>query len=707
MKLNTDLTHTINLLFSSGNEQTKDKVAKELLPILGDLSLSDDVFAAMCSLYKGKFPSHFEKLYTKKIDIDRLSCVKLNIMLQNGELSTDQLSRLSEQKFIKKLSLAALLTAAKTTAKNDQRASFRFVRTAGSKINDTTSLYAALNILKTIGSKKDRYAKLTKIKIALAGNCTLRTLADYLKAGMLCHNIDADVWEAPFDQWAGQMLDNNSDLYRYAPSFLVLHLSSLGLTISGIKDQFESIDILEKCIDAVTGRASIKVVLILPGPMEEECYGSSKYYVWRSHFTAELKKRLGAKVVFVDPIFSITDIGSDRWFASRFWYHAKLPCHPNAMISVGHHVAITLARCISSSVKVVVCDLDNTLWGGIVGDEGYQNLKLDAHSLGGPYIRLQAFFKTLIEKGILLVAVSKNNEEDVREVFSKREEMLLKEEDFTMIVANWTSKSENIAKVAESLNLGLEHFCFIDDSPFEREEVRTSLPDVIVPELPKDPEDFVPFLAKSDLFYIPTHTEEDKNRLHYYRDEIERSKAMGESGDLDSFLRNMNIKVRHSEINGENIDRVVQLVNKTNQFNLTTRRHDQARIRQHMDDNNVFSHCYKVSDRLGDSGIVGVLIAIPGEEADVYSIDSWLLSCRVMGRTVERGMFEHVLLWMKDRNVRRLVGEYMPTKKNRSAASLYEELGFNRIKSQTDNLYRYAYDLTVPYRGNKYITLCG
>ena len=707
MKINSDLPNMIKLLFNSGNRYAKDKIAKKLLSIVDNISLSDEVYAALCPLYKGKFLKDFEKLYAKKGAIDKSLYAKLNMILQNNELSTNQLSWLSEQEFIKNLSLTSLLAAAKATAKDNQDASFRFIKIAGVKINNTASLYTALNILKVIGSKKKIYSKLTKTKIALAGNCSLKPLADYLKVGMLSYDMDADVWEVPFDQWAGQMLDNNSELYQYAPSFLVLYLSSLGLTASGGKDGFEFLGILKKCVDTITRRGPIKIILILPEPMEEEYYSSSEHYLWRNHFTAELKRQLETKVVFIDPISSIIDIGRVAWFASRFWYHAKLPCHPNAVISLGRHVAITLAHCISLPVKVIACDLDNTLWGGIVGEVGYRNLELDVHSLGGPYIRLQAFFKTLIKKGILLVAVSKNNEEDIREVFSKREEMLLKWEDFTMIIANWAPKSENLAQIAKTLNLGLEHVCFIDDSPFEREQVKSSLPDVIVPELPKDPEDFVSFLVESGLFHIPKYIEEDKNRLHYYRKEVERNKAMRGSGDLDSFLRKMNIKVWPSEINEENIDRVVQLVNKTNQFNLTTRRYDCARISKYMNNKNVFSYCYKVTDRIGDSGITGVIIAMPEDEKGVYGIDTWLLSCRVMGRTVERAMFEHLLLWMKNHNVHKLIGEYIPTKKNTPVASLYKELGFNCIKSQSNKLYRYSYNLTAPYKGNKYITLRG
>jgi FkbH-like protein len=544
-----------------------------------------------------------------------------------------------------------------------------------------------------------------RTSVAVVGNCTLKPLVDYLRTALPHRHIDADIWEAPFDQWANQMLDKASELYRREPSFIIVYLSSLGLTTAGTKEHFESIGILKDCVDAVKNSISTRVILILPEPLEEEYHASSKYYYWREHFTEEVKKCLREKVVFIDPISVIADMGRDKWFASRFWYHGKFPCHPDALIALGRRVAVTIANCTSSPVKVVVCDLDNTLWGGVVGEDGYENLLLDVHSLGGPYIRLQGFLKTLTEKGTLLVAVSKNNENDVREVFEKRGEMLLKWNDFTMIMANWRPKSENIVHAARALNLGLKEFCLIDDSPFEREEARASLPDIIVPELPSAPEDFVPFLAKSDLFHIPVQTDEDRNRAGYYRSQAERNTAMKESGNMDLFMRSLNIKVRCKKIDKENIERVIQLVNKTNQFNLTTRRYDHEQIKKFMVDTDVFAYCYGVTDVFGDSGITGVLIAVPRDGGNAYCIDIWLLSCRVMGRTVEKGIFRHLVEWLNSRGAGKIFGDYIPSSKNTPVENLYGELGFDLVEKRDKGVCRYERCLTKPYEDNKYVTL--
>ena len=571
-------------------------------------------------------------------------------------------------------------------------------------IKNMTTLNNALRRWKEFGAEKDRLDGLIKTKIAITGNCTLKPLADYLRVGMFLYDIDAEVFEFPYDQWANQMLDQNAELYHYNPSFLVLYLSSLGLTCSGSKMQFEVINILENCIDNIERNSSIRVVMILPELLEEEYYTSSKIYMWRNHFTFELFQRFESRLIFIDPNQVITDIGRRDWFSSRFWYHAKMPCHPNALISLGRHIAITVAHCISLPVKVVVCDLDNILWGGIVGEDGWQNLKLDVYSTGGPYIRLQALLKGLTEKGILLVAVSKNNEEDVREVFVKRDEMLLQWDDFTMVVANWLPKSGNIANIAKTLNLGLKYFCFIDDSPFERQEVRHALPEVNVPEMPVNPEEYISFLMESGLFHIPVLTDEDIKRTTFYRSEMARGKSREESTDYSSYLKSLGLKIYPFKIGNGNMDRVVQLINKTNQFNLTSRRYDYELVQKFAVDDNVFSYCYMVSDSFGDSGITGVLIAIPSDESDAYIIDTWLLSCRVMGRTVEKAMFEHLLSWSKSLGINTIIGEYIPTEKNKPVNNLFKELGFNKLAHDNNTIHAYRYDVIWPYTDNKYVT---
>ncbi len=583
----------------------------------------------------------------------------------------------------------------------DGAAALRLLQEDARQRRTPAQLAAGLRALERFGT--DTLAVLTRPRIYVIGNCSMKPLVDSLRFALLPHGMNAEIKEAAFDQWASELLDADSALYRFEPAFVIVYLSSLGLTGGGTRTDIDVGELLENGLRQLRQRCSARVLLVLPEPMEEEIDPTSPFVAWRSALVADLRRRLDEAAILVDPTPLIMDLGSANWFAARYWYHAKLPCHPNALIALGQHLATTIARCIVRPIKVIACDLDNTLWGGIVGEDGWQGLRLDPHGTGAPYIRLQAYLKDLAERGVLLVALSKNNEADVREVFEKRSEMLLKWEDFAAIRANWKTKSENLRELGETLRLDPAAFCLLDDSPFERAEVRHALPVLTVPELPVAPEDFLPFLARCGLFQIPIVTAEDRERGRYYRAETAREVSLQSSANFEDFLRTLDLRAVAEPIDDTNIERVVQLIGKTNQFNLTTRRHDIAMIHRFVEDQSAFTYCYRVLDRFGDSGLTGVLIA--GCNMGSCRIDTWLLSCRVMGRTIERAMFAHLLDWLRARNVTRLEAEYLPTKKNEPTMKLLPELGFVEVARAVDGSTSYQRSTDVEYDGNSFVRL--
>ncbi|MBF0540392.1 MAG: HAD-IIIC family phosphatase [Nitrospirae bacterium] len=678
---------------------------KNLLSILKRFTLYEEIdYEKISPLLKDVLINEFKKIQNSMNNLTIVDYIKLNILLTNNELLINELLWLSEQKFIINLSASSLIVGANRLINENPVASYNLLKAAGKKINNPIILNSAQEILKKL-NKSTLLADQIKIKIAVAGNCTLDTLSNYLILGMLSYNIDADVWTVPFDQWAAQILDNNSELYRFNPSFLIIYLSSLGLTVSGTRFSFEILKLLSDCIDKISRDTSIKILMILPEPMEEENNLGLNNYSWRKNLIFEIMKRFENRVIFIDTEAFILEIGVKIWFASRYWYQAKFPCHPNALLKLGHRVALILARCIMMPIKVIAIDLDNTLWGGVVGEDGWENLRMDVYSTGGPFIRLQAFLKNLKDNGIVLVIVSKNNNEDITEVFKKRDEMLLKIDDFTLIEANWSPKSENIMNIAKKLNINLNNFCFIDDSFFEREEVRSILPEVIVPEMPQLPEDYVSFLVNTGLFYTPIQTEEDRNRSILYKTELNRKDAMQKSKEINSFLEELDIKLHAQRINDQNINRVVQLINKTNQFNLTTRRYSYEQVVRFAKDEEIFSYCYKAEDKFGDIGIVGVLLAKSAESQDCYIIDTWLLSCRAMGRTIEYGMFDHLLKWLNKKGINRLIGEIIPTKKNIPIRHLLSDIGFYNIEDKGNNSNLFEYNVSQLFEKNEFVDL--
>ena len=621
---------------------------------------------------------------------------RLNLLLTAEDLEPNALELLAGNRNLHRLSARALIKAAKGCLPEKPAAAKRFITWATSRLNDINMLGELVGVAEQAMSHPECVAGLPEVKVAVAGNCTLNYLASFLVPGLLGMNVKPTVRDMPFDQWASLMMNPESELYTYNPSFVVLYLSSLGLTTAGTRLGMDGVDMLAQCMKTFYSRSSAKLVLVMPEPLIEERHAGNSYWLWRREACDRIIEAAGDQAIWIDTAALQSIHGREHWYAPRFWHHAKIPCHPGALLEVGREVSLSIARAIVQPVKVVVCDCDNTLWGGVVGEDGWENVNLDVHSSGAAFLRLQAFLKDLSAKGVLLVAVTKNNEEDVRQVFDSRDELILKWDDFIMVEANWNPKSANIAAVAKTLNLGLKNFCFLDDSPFERSEVRTALPEVIVPELPTSPDEYVPFLVSSGLFHIPTVTEEDSSRSEMYRAEAARSRTLKSMGDLDSFLRSLELRVDVRPIGSDNINRVVQLVNKTNQFNLTTRRHSFEAIEHFSIAPEVYAYCVRVYDRFGDSGITGVLIA--GPEADgAYLIDTFLLSCRVIGRTIERAMFAHLISWLKEQNVALLRGRYIPSERNMPTASLLEELGFEPGVSALE------YEVGRGYSENKFV----
>lgn len=540
--------------------------------------------------------------------------------------------------------------------------------------------------------------------VAVLGNCTLTNLCQSIEAGLLTQGVIASCTEGPYDQWAGELMNPHSVVAHQAPSFVVVYLSMLGLTDGGLQPPK---DVLETLISALNGyleRSGSRIILVLPEPLAEEADPALPHARWRHGVMCSLRNGLDGRIWLLDPASTLASVGAGIWFAPRLWFAAKIPAHPDALLRLGDEIALMIARMMFPQVKVVACDMDNTLWGGVVGEDGWEGIELDPHEAGAAYLRLQAYLKHLSQQGILLAAISKNNEADVREVFEKRREMILSWEDFAVTKVNWQPKSANLREAIASLNLGLDSVVFLDDAAFERAEVRQALPDVMVPELPTSPDEYVPFLLEQRLFWTPPATAEDLARSRMYRDEARRRQAQANSTDYGSFLRSLSLRMAARPIGADTLERAVRLINKTNQFNLTVRRHDSTTVLGLAQDETVYCHVFETSDAFGNSGVTGVLIAVP--DGNSYAIDTWLLSCRVMGRTFETAMFIHLLDWLRCRDATRLNATYRPAPKNKPVADLLPRMGFVPLAMpETDGSCRYCFDVTGRWPDNSYVAL--
>jgi FkbH-like protein len=407
----------------------------------------------------------------------------------------------------------------------------------------------------------------------------------------------------------------------------------------------------------------------------------------------ELRDSLPSGAVFVDLEHVSGEIGRERFYDPRRYFWTKQPFSEDGTVRLARHISAGIRAQITGPKKVLVLDLDNTLWGGVVGETGPLGIRLGDGPDGEAFSAFQKHLKRLSERGIVLAACSKNNDADAREPFEKNPNMVLSLDDFAQFEASWDPKAIAIRRIAKALELGLDSFVFFDDNPAEQEHVRQALPEVMVVDVPDDPAEYIRTLDAGLWFEAVDLTDEDRARAKHYRAARRRRDTEVQFESIDSYLESLEMVADLRSIDEPDMDRVVQLIGKTNQFNLTTRRHGPDQVRRMLTDPTSIGLTLRVADRFGDYGLVSVLIAVADPDATTsLVIDTWLMSCRVISRTVEEFLFNALVEAARSRGIESLVGVYAPTAKNALVKDLFERLGFTRLKD--------AHGDSVTYRLN-------
>ena len=369
-------------------------------------------------------------------------------------------------------------------------------------------------------------------------------------------------------------------------------------------------------------------------------------------------------------------------------------------------LALFIARCLRPLIvprrKAIALDLDNTLWGGVVGEDGVGGLKLGHEFPGNVHLRIQRELLELRNMGVLLVLLSKNNEADVRQAFSLPE-MLLKWDDFAIRKVNWNHKYANLREAARELGLGLDSFALIDDSDYEREQMRQSLPEVLILNDTPDPLRTLQSLWETDAFDSLSVTDEDRGRHRDYTVRAARDSATHQE-DLGTFLKSLRMEATIEEIGPSNIERIVAMIGKTNQFNLTTKRHSHPEVREMLNSPGSIAVALRLRDKFGDQGIVGLVLAIPAADGSTLRIDSFLVSCRALGRGVEDALWAAVMNRAHSQGIRTVEAEYCATAKNGLVANLYDRLGL-RLIEQNSSSTRYRLNPVEPRAFPSWIAL--
>ena len=369
----------------------------------------------------------------------------------------------------------------------------------------------------------------------------------------------------------------------------------------------------------------------------------------------------------------------DKWSAPNYWHMYKYAVAAPAIPYLAYNVANIVKSVYGKNKKVLNLDLDNTLWGGIIGDDGADNIEIGQEtSLAQAYGEFQEYIKLQKQLGVLLTVNSKNDEEIALSGL-RRPDSILREQDFINIKANWNAKSQNLIETAEELNLLPESFVFVDDNPAERDIITKQVYGVAVPEI-KNVEHYIQILDRSGFFEVTSFSVEDSNRLGMYQDDIKRNKLKAAFKDYDEYLRSLEMKAEIQRFIPAYMSRIAQLTNKSNQFNLTTKRYSQSEIEEIAASSDYITLYGRLSDKFGDNGVVSVVIGrIGGEQKDVLHIELWLMSCRVLKRNMEYAMMDVLMEQAQKAGIKKIMGYYYPTAKNGMVKDFYAMQGFTKI----------------------------
>ncbi|HXF45905.1 MAG TPA: HAD-IIIC family phosphatase [Burkholderiaceae bacterium] len=541
-----------------------------------------------------------------------------------------------------------------------------------------------------------------RVRLALLSACTVDHLAPAIRVAGLRHGLLFDVRLGSYAQYRQEILEPGSSLQQFAPEVVVLSLSAREFIadVPLAADEAEAERAVARAVAEVralwrAARSRFRATVVQQTMLDvaEPVFGSYDALVPAApaRLIARLNEHLvraaGEEGVLpLDVARAAARDGIDTWFDVARWLQGKLEIAPAAAPRYGELLARLIAAARGRSRKCLVLDLDNTLWGGAIGDVGVAGIVLGQGSaLGEAYLAVQRYAKRLQERGIILAVCSKNDPAIAEAAFRDHPEMVLQRSDFAAFVANWNDKAENLRAIAERLNIGLDSLVFVDDNPAERARIRASLPMVAVPELPDDPALYVRTLADAGYFEAVSFTAEDRNRAESYAADAGREALKSVAQSMDDFLRGLQMTVEYGPARPVDLARVTQLLNKTNQFNTTTRRYAAEEVSALAHDAGALLLQFRLLDRFGDNGLVSVMILRrTSGEADVFEIDNWVMSCRVFGRQLEFEAMTIAVEAARAAGARAIEARFVPTERNGVISHLFETLGFARLPAPAD-----------------------
>ncbi|MEI8201718.1 MAG: HAD-IIIC family phosphatase [Bacteroidota bacterium] len=542
-------------------------------------------------------------------------------------------------------------------------------------------------------NKKEDFEGLKTLKVAVLGDTSTQFLVQALQGLGYEKGFDLAIWEADYNQIERQILDPFSELYECKPEIVILFQSAHKLLSKYNKlpkehynqladDELESI---KNIFDILLNNCSAKIIYYNYTEIDDAVFGNYAHKI-ASSFLFQLRKlnfnlmtfASSMPNLFLCDISSIQNrIGKATFFESSVYVNSEMVLSVDVLPEIASKTLDIISAFEGKFNKCLILDCDNTLWGGIISEDGMENIQIGNLGIGKAFTEFQYWIKKLKNRGIILAICSKNDEAVAKEPFEKHPDMVLHLEDIAVFKANWENKADNIHQIQSILQIGFDSMVFLDDNPFERAMVKENIPEICVPELPEDPADYLEYLYALNLFETASFSDEDSERTKLYQMEAERKTVQQKFANEDDFLQSLHMLSMVEPFNKFNTPRVAQLSHRSNQFNLRTVRYTEADIETLGNSKEYYTFAYTLEDKFGDNGLICTTI-LKKEDAQTLFIESWFMSCRVLKRGMEHFVLNTIADFAREKGFIYLKGEFIPTKKNEMTQYHYQNLGFSK-----------------------------
>ncbi|MCR5210086.1 MAG: HAD-IIIC family phosphatase [Lachnospiraceae bacterium] len=541
--------------------------------------------------------------------------------------------------------------------------------------------------------KKDM-SGLPEYRFAVTGDCATQHLATALRGQAYEYGMDLVLFDADYDEIRAQLMDPDSELYGHRPEAILIDMCTEKLYEAYCMTAMEErCDFADRKMEEIRGywdhirsnAGGAKIIQFNFPESDDRIFGNYANSV-ESSFLFQVRKLnlLLMQNAASDTGVFICDLnvlkakyGDSAFKDNKMYYAARLPYSTEMLVYISDEVMKIINALRAKIKKCVVLDLDNTLWGGVIGDDGLEGIEIGELGIGRAFRDFQLWLKELTKRGIILAVCSKNDEDKAKEPFEKHPDMVLRLDDIACFIANWEDKASNIRKIREILNLGMDSFVFLDDNPFERNLVKSMIPEITVPELPEDPAEYLAYLKGLDLFETISFVADDGVRTKQYQAEAKRVKSQAAFSDYKDYLKDLEMEAYAGPFDTFHYPRIAELSQRSNQFNLRTVRYTADEIKALAGDPSYITLYFTLKDKFGDHGLISV--AVIKKEADSAFVENWFMSCRVLKRTMEEYIINSMVNAVKEAGIGKLKAEYIPSAKNAMVKDIYSRMGFEDL----------------------------